>query len=155
MSAVLVRAAGPDDAAEVAHIVDAAFARLRQIYRPSAEAIAHAKTLPLERLVALDDGRVVGTVQFRVDGHVLRVVGLAVLPAYQRRGVSRALAEQLVTVARERACRVLGLFTIEQTGNVAVFHRLGFTVMWRRPDVWSISVTGGPLTEVYLERGVL
>lgn len=154
MTAMLVRAAGPDDASEVERTVEEAFARLRQIYRPSPEAIAHAKTLPLERLVAVTDERVAGTVQFRVDGHVLRVVGLAVLPAYQRRGVARALVEQLVTVARERGCPALGLFTIEQTGNVAVFHRLGFTVMWRRPDVWSISVTGEPLTEVYLERGV-
>jgi ribosomal protein S18 acetylase RimI-like enzyme len=151
---MLVRAAGPDDAAEVERAVASAVARLREIYRPSPDAIAHAKTLPLERLVAADGDRIAGTVQFRVDGHVLRVVGLAVVPACQRRGVARALVEQLVAVALERGCSVLGLFTIEQTGNVAVFGRLGFRVMWRRPDVWSISVTGEPLTEVYLERSV-
>ena len=49
----------------------------------------------LERLVAEVDGQVVGTVCFGVFGDRLRVIGLAVLPELRRRGVARALVEEL------------------------------------------------------------
>jgi GNAT superfamily N-acetyltransferase len=149
---IVVRAAQAADSDAVRRIVDDAFAPLRRIYRPNADAIAHAATLPLERLVAADGDTIVGTTQWRVDGDRLRVVGLAVAPAWQRRGVARALVERLAVLGREHRCSALALFTIAQTGNVAVFRRLGFTLIAERPDTWSVSVSGEPLVEAYLER---
>jgi ribosomal protein S18 acetylase RimI-like enzyme len=151
---IVVRAATAADSDAVRRIVDDAFAPLRRIYRPNPDAIAHAAALPLERLVAVSGDEVAGTVQWRVDGDRLRVVGLAVAPAWQRRGVGRALVEHLAQLGREQRCSALALFTIVQTGNVAVFRRLGFGVMWERPDTWSISVSGEPLAEAYLERAI-
>ncbi len=151
---ILVRDARPEDASDVVRVQDAAFVALRRIYRPSDQAIAHAKTLPLARIVAIDDERLVGTVQHRIDGDRLRVVALAVAPDAQRHGIARALVEQLVETARRRECSALALFTIEQTGNVAVFERLGFAVVSRRPETWSISVRGDALVEVYMERAI-
>lgn len=151
---ILVRDARPDDAAAVQRVQDEAFVALRRIYRPSEQAIAHARALPLARLVALDADRVVGTVQHRVDGDRLRIVSLAVAPDAQRRGVARVLVERLAEIALRRECRALALFTIEQTGNVAVFERLGFAVVSRRPETWSISVRGDALVEVYMECAI-
>ena len=147
-----VRDAVAADADAVRRVVGDAFEALRRIYRPSAAAVAHAATLPLERVVAVIEAAVVGTAQWRVDGNRLRVVGLAVAPAWQRRGVARGLFEHLAQLAREHDCTALALFTIKQTGNVGVFRRLGFELCWERPDVSSTSVTGEPLIEAYLER---
>lgn len=151
---IVVRQARPADAEDVQRVFDAAFEPVRKIYRPSTEMIAHAQSLELERLVATDDERIVGTVRFRVDSERVGVIGLAVEPSRQRRGVARAIVEALREIAIERGCRELGLFTIRQTGNVEVFRRLGFAVMWERPETWSTSTCGEDLVEVYMLRPV-
>ena len=153
---IVVRPAHSGDGEAAQRVFDAAFASVRRIYRPNPEMIAQVDALvpPLERLVAEHDGEVVGTVRFRVDGEHLRVIGLAVVPASQRQGIARALVERLAEIAVERSCRLLALFTIKQTGNVAVFERLGFSTISEERDTWSISVDGGELIEVYLERCV-
>jgi ribosomal protein S18 acetylase RimI-like enzyme len=153
---IVVRAAHSGDSDAAQRVFDAAFASVRRIYRPNPEMITQVETIvpPLERLVAEHDSELVGTVRFRIDGEHLRMIGLAVAPASQRRGIARALVDRLAEIAIERSCRKLALFTIKQTGNVAVFERLGFAVVSEEPDTWSISVDGGELIEVYLERYV-
>jgi ribosomal protein S18 acetylase RimI-like enzyme len=153
---IVVRSAHSGDGEAAQRVFDAAFASVRRIYRPNPEMIAQVETVvpPLERLVAEHDGELVGTVRFRVDGDRLRMIGLSVAPASQRRGIARALVERLSEIAIERSCQALALFTIKQTGNVAVFERLGFEVVSEEPDTWSISVDGSELTEAYLERPV-
>ena len=151
---ILVREACPDDDAEVQRVFDAAFTPVRRIYRPSEEMLAEVRTHELERLVAVEDGDIVGTVRFGIGDDRLRVIGLAVAPAHQRRGIARALVERLIEIALERDCDLLALFTIEQTGNAVVFARLGFEVVSEQPDTSSISVSGDNLIELYMERPV-
>ena len=149
---IAIRSAHEADAAAIQRIVDAAFAPLRQIYRPSPAQIANVATLTLERLVACEGEQLVGTVRFTVEGERLRVIGLAVDPSVQRRGVARALVEQLVAIALARGCATLALHTIAQTGNVPVFQRLGFAIVREQPDPDSTSVVGDVLIDTYMER---
>jgi predicted N-acetyltransferase YhbS len=151
---VTVRVEQVGDAAAVRRITDDAFAPLRRVYRPSPEQLAHVATVALERLVAVRADELVGTVRYRVDGDLLRLVGLAVAPSEQRRGVARALVAHLTVIAHARGCRALALFTIEQTGNVTLFERLGFEVIAKERDLLSISTSGEELVEVYLERSL-
>jgi ribosomal protein S18 acetylase RimI-like enzyme len=66
-------------------------------------------------LVAEVDGRVVGYANLRKGGrlpshaHVWELNGLAVDPAYQRRGVGRALVEACLAAARQQGARKLSL----------------------------------------------
>jgi len=154
--AIIVRMALPADAEVVRRIDEAAFAPLRSIYRPNQAARANLAALvpTLERLVAENTGQIVGTVRFWTSDNRLRVIGLAVLPQCQRQGIARSLIEELVQIARTRGCQALGLYTIVQTGNVPVFQRLGFHTVGEQPDEYSISVSGQPLMEAYMERHV-
>jgi ribosomal protein S18 acetylase RimI-like enzyme len=151
---IVVREVRPSDEAEVQRVFDEAFAPVRRIYRPSEEMIAAVGKSELERLVAVEDERVVGTVRFGTGDDRLRVIGLAVAPSHQRRGIARALIDRLSEIAILRDLRVLALFTIEQTGNALVFERLGFEVISEQPDTSSISVGGDDLIELYMERPV-
>jgi hypothetical protein len=47
---------------------------------------------------------------------------------------------------------MLSLETVKETGNVAIFSRLGFTVVGEEPDQWGESVTGASLVNVRMER---
>ena len=89
-------------------------------------------------LVALDDGRLVGTATIEMDRTVgdddvdlepgmavLRMLG--VLPEARGRGVGRALVERTVEMARERGKRVMELRTTPRmTAAHALYESMGF-----------------------------
>ena len=154
--ATLVRMARPEDQEAVRRVSDEAFATVRPVYRPNPAAHSNLSAIApaLERLIAEEDGHVVGTARFGVFDDCLRVIGLGVPPPFRRRGVARALIEQLARLAKDKGCRALALYTVTRTGNVSIFARLGFHVVSEQPDAYSISVDGEPLTEAYMERSV-
>ena len=153
---VFVRMARPEDAEAARRVADDAFASLRSVYRPAPAALANLSAMSpaLERLVAEEDGIVVGTTRFTVLGDCMRVIGLAVAEPRRRRGVARALVDELARIAGDRGCRALALYTITKTGNVPVFERLGFRLVSERADGYAASVDGEPLVEAYMERFV-
>ena len=154
--AILVRAAEDGDAEQVRLVGEATFAAVRSIHHPKPSTVATlaATTPTLPRLVAEQAGQVVGSVRYAVSDDVVRVIGLAVFPPLHRRGIARRILEALSEVGRRHSCRASALYTIVQTGNVPVFERLGFRTVSEAPDDHSISVSGAPLTEAYMERAV-
>jgi predicted N-acetyltransferase YhbS len=152
----VIRVATKEDEAVAQRIADEAFATVRSVYRPSPKAAANLAAISpeLERLVAEDGERIVGTVRFHVLDGRLRVLALAVLPQCRRRGVARALVNRLMVVAKDRECSALTLYTVSETGNVPIFERLGFKLICAQPDTHSISTSGEPLNEAYMERNV-
>ncbi len=148
--ALVVRTATDQDAAAAQLLSDRAFDELRTIYRPKAAASAAGP--PLIRLIAEADGHLVGTVQYAIESERLHLRGLAVEPAHRRTGVARALIEQLAGLAQTENLRALSLYTIGQTGNVAVFERLGFGTIREEPATWAECDSGELLTDVYMER---
>jgi hypothetical protein len=64
--------------------------------------------------------------------------------------------DRIAAIAREMGMRRLSLHICKQTGNVAVFSRLGFHVVRETPEDPEIceSVTGEELTDVYMERPI-
>jgi ribosomal protein S18 acetylase RimI-like enzyme len=153
---LLVHTAAYEDEEAAQCVADKAFATVRSVYRPASIATANLATMSaaLERLVADDRDQIVGTVRFRVLDGCLRVMALAVQPDCRRRGIARALVDRLMVIAKDRGCRALTLYTVTQTGNVPIFERLGFKLVCEQPDTYSISVSGEPLTEAYLERAI-
>src|SRR5580765_7595633 len=80
-------------------------------------------------LVALIDGQIAGTVMAGYDGHRGWLNYFGTAPAYQRRGVGRALLGEAERLLREAGCPKINLQV--RSGNLATieFYRaVGFTV---------------------------
>ena len=153
---IVVREATSQDKECVDEVLALANRTLRAIYRPTKAALANKVRLDrkLNRLVALVEDRVVGTVQYDVIENRLHLIGLAVHPTYQRRGIARRLVRFLYERARRSAVQKLSLYTIKETGNVPIFERLGFHVVSEKPDNLFESDSCDQLTEVYMEKVV-
>lgn len=95
-----------------------------------------------------------GTAEYVVNDDHLYVQGVAVLPAYRGHGVCRALLDYAEEIARRGHLPTLRLCAIEETGNVAIFERLGFHVTGRAVAGNHVSPDGGPVTQVDMERTV-
>ena len=150
--ALVVRPAAAGDVEVIRELGERAFSTVRHVYKPNARALESRSRLALECLIAFSDGVPAGVVQWVFEDDTLRMIGLAVVPEQRRRGIARGFVERLSHIASERGCRALTLHTVVQTGNVAVFERLGFHVIEERPDAYSVSPNGEPLTEAYMER---
>lgn len=142
----------PEDAGGIEAVQASATTALRRIYRPNARALANRSRISrdLERLVALLDGRVVGSTEYYVEGDRLRIVGLGVLEECRQLGVARALVDFLLGLAEGKGLEGIGARTIRETGNVQVFEKLGFRVVSDLKDEYSESDVYPELRDVDL-----
>ena len=78
-------------------------------------------------LVAVEGGRVVGTVMVGYDGHRGWINYLGVLPQLRRRGVGRLLMREAEARLRERGCPKINLQVRTSNTEVIEFYkRIGF-----------------------------
>lgn len=149
-----IRRAVAEDADGVRTVLGHMTDSLRRFYKPTDDAYARrARTQSRRtRLVTVDAGLVVGTLEYLKEGDVLRVIGLAVHERHRRRGIARALVEHLASMGADMGCRALSLSTVTATGNVPIFRALGFDVVSVGPAEFCISQTGESLQEAFLER---
>jgi len=153
---IVVRPALPSDDPQVRSVFDAAFSTVRGIYRPMGDVLAH-EALRAQlgtRLVAVLDGDVVGTVQIDVHSKHVHLIGLAVHPDLQGRGIGRRLISYLVDMAPRLGRSVLALDTIRETGNVPKFEAMGWHVVSETRSVEFESDTLAALHEVKMERAL-
>jgi N-acetylglutamate synthase-like GNAT family acetyltransferase len=154
MTTLTIREAAEGDMAAVQGVMAAATAQLRTVYRPTPGAVARARSSTAVRWLIADlDGQCVGALRYVVESDRLHL-GLGVRPESQRKGVGRALVDSLAAKAASLGLPKLSLYTIKETGNVAVFARMGFRVVSEEPAKDIESATGEPLTDVYMERSV-
>jgi len=106
------------------------------------------------RVVAIDGDSIAGTVEYAIEGERLHAIGLHVLDTHRRRGVARCLVDALAAIATRAGVRTLSVYTIRETGNVAVFERLGFAVIAETVADDVIAEAHERLTEVYMERSL-
>jgi predicted N-acetyltransferase YhbS len=153
---IVVRECREEEMEEAKRVSSEAFEEHRRVYRPSPQALGAKREIErtLNRLVALDGGNVVGTVQYWILDDRLHLVGLAVHPSRQRQGIGLELLKRVRELAAERKLGRLSLCTVEQTGNVPIFQRLGFAVAEKKDAEDTISVSGEALTDVYMEKVV-
>lgn len=150
---VIVRELLPGDAEGARVVAQRAQQALRAVYRPSAE-LARANEMRVDnghQLVAAHGRQIVGTVLYDQRGDKLHLQSLAVDPAWQRRGIGRALIARAVELARSRGASRLSLYTVVETGNVQVFERLGFRVVCTEPACGLEPVGEASINEAYME----
>lgn len=151
---ISVRLARRADLIPARNVSEAAFATLRQTYRPTRKALARKRKSRGDglRLVAEFEGRIVGTVEYEVLADQLCLMGLGVHPESTRRGVATALLKKLQQIAEDSGIRRITLWTVVQTGNVEIFQRLGFRVVSIHPADLFESTRHAKLTEAFMER---
>lgn len=153
LSEHIVRQAHAGDRAGRLSIMAAATQELRRTYYPKETGKGCIST-PAGALVALERGRVVGTVEYVLECDHVYLQGIAVHPKYRRRGICRSLLAAANALARENGLNTVVLYVIEETGNVTIFERLGFNITRRVPAVGYVSPTGAPVTRVEMERRI-
>ena len=151
---ITTKIATSNDTEEVRTVIDGAFETVRDVYRPKPNAVPTSENANLDTktIVALVNEEIVGAVCVYRDTAALHVSQLAVVPKFRKRGVARALLQAVNEVAIECGAEQLGLNTIQETGNVAIFQRLGFTVHATTVATWCISDRFPQLHNVSMTR---
>ncbi|MFN7974807.1 MAG: GNAT family N-acetyltransferase [Acidobacteriota bacterium] len=151
---IVVRRATSADAAEIALVEASALDALRRTYRPKDTAVSAAIARDTTCLVACFAGHVVGALHYVREQDRLQISGLEVHDRHRRRGVARALLAHLDEVAESEGCATLALWTVKESGNVAILERLGFRAVSEEPSKLLESDPASPVTEVAMERRV-
>ena len=116
---ITIRAAQAPDRQALAIIDRQATDLLRKTYRPTQAGYANKSRISrnLKRLVAVVEGKCVGTTQYSIEAGIIRISGLAVHAAYRRRGVAHGLISHVVDFAIKQSHCAVRLSTIKETGN--------------------------------------
>lgn len=150
---IVIRRMREDETESHKQLLDTAFAPLRAVYRKTTRP-SRSPSRTSRAIVADWDERLVGAVSYYFQDRQVRLFALAVHPDFRHRGVARALIEWVAGNVCSKGHPVLGLYTIEETGNVPFFERLGFHTVSRRVAVDAASPSGGPVHEVEMVWGI-
>lgn len=153
MAKLIVREVHEGEGGARREILEAATQELRSTYRPREDKIRYGGA-PSGVLVALKENAVIGTAEYVRKTHHIYVQGVAVHPEYRVRGVCRALLCGVEEIARAEKLPALTLCAIEETGNVEIFKNLGFKVVKCSIALNHVSPSGGPVTQVDMERTI-
>ena len=98
---LFIRKVEAKDTHAVERLLQKSFALNRSIYRPKrdVEALQKERMKIGTRLIAELDNKIIGTVRFEEHKGHIHVIGLAVHPAHQRRGIGRSLLKEIVNMA--------------------------------------------------------
>lgn len=153
---VEIRDALPADADQIASVSASAMATLRETYRPNEHALAHKQSTAqsLTRLVAVVDGQVVGSVEYKIELERVHFLSLYVHADHRRQGVATQLVAKLAKIGKQAGAKALSAYTVTQTGNCGTFEKMGFRVIYEEPSELFESDRFDTITETYLERPI-
>ena len=130
---ILVRSAGPAEAAQLLDLMRRAFGEYRGVLKPESSVFVETAALIAGKLaegggfIAEGDGHPIGCVIAEPKGDRGYLGRLAVLPAARRRGVAQRLMQAGEAVLRERGLRIAEVnVRIALAGNIALFRALGY-----------------------------
>jgi GNAT superfamily N-acetyltransferase len=131
-----------------------AFAKHQSTYhaRPEDAAKQASRLMEGVRGVAIDGERIVGTVQYVDHRKHIHVLGLAVHPDFQGKGIGRLLIDWVVERSADLGHDTLVTDTIEETGIVSFYEHLGFRIIERTVTLLFDSDVYESLHSVLLEK---
>jgi N-acetylglutamate synthase-like GNAT family acetyltransferase len=145
-----IRRADSNDSEAILACLAAAFAPYRNSYTPAGfadtvldpESIQH-RLREMSVLVAVSQGRVVGTLACAARGDEGHLRGMAVLPDWQGSGVAAALLQAAEAEVRSQHCKRVTLHTTEPlTRAMRFYERHGFTRSGRTKDFFGMPLCG-------------
>ncbi|WP_111657206.1 GNAT family N-acetyltransferase [Isoalcanivorax indicus] len=150
---IQVRLARTADRGALGALRDEVTSALRRIYLPVTGGAAHRRIMPrFDVLVAWMGGELAGTLEYTLAHETLYLQGLGVANRFRGQGVARALIEHVADIGQHYPLSHMELCTIRETGNVAVFERMGFSVCDERPSTQFVGAAGQPVSEVIMQR---
>lgn len=151
-----IRQADDRDSKEAAELSAAAFVPLRAVYRPTREAVRrqHHRQRDETRIIAELGGRIVGTVEVDCHSDHLQLIGWAVHPDFQRKGIAYAMLDWIERHVRRDGHEAIVLATIRETGNVALFEGMGFEVVDEKEADWCVSESFEQLHDVKMAKKI-
>ncbi|MFD2111221.1 GNAT family N-acetyltransferase [Thiorhodococcus fuscus] len=147
---ISVREMLKEEASARLELLEAATQDLRRTYQPRASG-GRCAVEATGVLVALNGSALVGTAEYIQKEHHVYLQGIAVHSRYRGQGVCRALVLAAGEIAKRNGLPTLVLCAIEETGNVAIFEKLGFEISSRAIAQNHVSPSGGPVTQVEME----
>lgn len=140
---------------DVAGVVALATDDLRRVYRraPKADSSPSPGTeQEVVSLVAVDQGTIVGVVEYCRTADSLYIRGLAVHPEKRRSGIGKALVREVEAIASREGKPKVSLSTIKETGNPRIFERLGYCIFNEGVAAGFEGLDGRPVTKVDMVR---
>ena len=153
---VVIRKSNKRDVNSIELLSSAANESLRKIYRPTKQTLAKKDKLlsNTTRLVATVDNIIVGTVLYKLKEECIHLIGLSVLPEFQKTGVATKLVNETERIGRRNDLKYISLYTIKQTNNVQIFNKLGFKSVSEEADKLCESDIYDKLTVVHMKRAI-
>lgn len=152
---IKIREQTQDDIEQLKVVSQEMHASMRKVYAPNQNAKKIGTDVPYVRLVVLCDEKIVGMVTYENDGDSFYFGGLGFLEAYRKKGISRNVISYLEGVARDLGFYKPSCATIEETGNVEIFKRLGFAVVSREITDKFVGVNDTIVHEVKFEKKLM
>jgi ribosomal protein S18 acetylase RimI-like enzyme len=120
---ITLRRATPEDAAEISSLLEGAFGH-------PAPGLSESLASERERTLLVESGgSTVGTVRLTRHGEEAGIYGLAVAPAWQRRGIGRAVLRQVCEQLHQEGARRIGLeVAIDNERALGLYTSIGFRV---------------------------
>lgn len=139
---------------EVQSLAKSGFQTLRAIYRPTetAKQRKNSRSNEWRCYGYFVEGSLAAVVEANYDKENIELSSLAVAPEYRKQGIATALINLLTVVYPE--AKAISLWCVEQTGNVAIFAAMGFTVVSRVESELFEMVDGSQAIEVQLSKRV-
>ena len=128
------------------------FDELRKIYKPTEEAKRN-KSKSSDDWTCYGyfiNDELAGVIDVKLQDNELQLSSLAIEPKYRRNGFSRKLIAGAASYYS--GINILSVWCVEQTGNVAIFEALGFSVVERLESELFEVVDGSKAIEVQLKQ---
>ncbi|MBM3289746.1 MAG: GNAT family N-acetyltransferase [Candidatus Hydrogenedentes bacterium] len=154
MKGVRIRGAAREDRDAIARLVDAGVREARKVVGqvPPAVSLDDLDARGSLMLVAAADGRVIGSVAYRIRSATLHMFNLIVTPKYRRNGVARQLVGELERIAVEAGARQVTVQTVIELGVEPFFKALGYRAKSAKREFLFAPTRDRALTTVYMVK---
>lgn len=157
---IQIREATPNDTERLKVLEDHMNRKLRQFYHLSefghanyARRLKSQPHLPSKYtiLVAVKNQTVVGTIQYHAENGILFLFGLSVHEDFRRQGIAREIMNYLINFAKKQKLTTIRFNTMQITGNVEIFQKIGFVVTNEKTSVLCEGLNGEKIIDVQME----
>lgn len=147
-----IREVLPEDQDAFRQVHARAFQPLRAIYKPGPKARSGEQNGKTTRLVAIRNGQIQATACYEITDDFLEIFGFATDPEHQSQGLARAILQAMEGIAQNAGKKQIRASVVTETGNVAIYQRLGFSELATKESQTFISDQFAVIHETVMEK---
>lgn len=153
MSDIVIKKVINYDVSKLEKIVESTSNTLRKTYKPKGEVFGNKPSdFNEDEFVVAEAGEeIIGSVRIKRVDDRLHLIALGIIEEFRNKGICYSIIRYVLNIAKEDDLRCLSLYTIRETGNVEIFEKMGFSVVFEEITHDFTSDIYQDLHEVYLE----